>query len=145
VVRMWTVAVSKKVPAGKLKSVTVSRRSRPSISSQYSSEVSLLEAGASCSPRPIFSSLTSRLSAAERIREASACSVPIVVPFGRVITNEAKEKFLHLMSNELRNPLQSITCTGVQSGPAVRSDSLVERRGFELPVLFAPRIFREGG
>ena len=32
----------------------------------------------------------------------------------------------------------------VQTGPAVRTDSLVERRGFELPVLFALRMFREG-
>jgi len=52
---------------------------------QYSSEVSFLDAGASRSPPPIFSSLTSRLGAAERIRGASGCSVPTVVPFGRVM------------------------------------------------------------
>jgi hypothetical protein len=29
-------------------------------------------------------------------------------------------------------------------GPPVRTDSLLEQRGFELPVLFALRIFRKG-
>jgi hypothetical protein len=84
VVRMWTVAVSKKVPSGRLKSVTVSRCSRPSISSQYSSEVSLLDAAAYRHLRSNFSSRTSRLSATERIRAASGCSV-LMVPSGSVI------------------------------------------------------------
>src|SRR5712692_9528858 len=57
-----------KRPSGRLKSVTLSRCSRPSISSQYSSDVSLLDAAASRQLRSIFSSRTSRLSAAERIR-----------------------------------------------------------------------------
>src|SRR5438445_8657576 len=81
---MWTVAISKKVPSGKLKSVTASRCSRPSISSQYSSEVSLFDAG-ELSFGSIRSNATSRLSAAERILEASAPSVSRAVPSGRVM------------------------------------------------------------
>ena len=54
------------------------------------------------------------------------------------------------------NPLDAQFCQGceastektiareMQSAPAVSSASLLERRGFELPVLFALRIFREG-
>jgi hypothetical protein len=69
----------------RLKSVTVSRCSKPSMSSQYSSDVSLLNAPASRRLGPIFSSRTSRLSTAERMRAASGCSVLIVVPSGSVI------------------------------------------------------------
>jgi len=41
VVNTWTTAVSKNVPSGSVKSVTVSLRSRPSISGQYSSALAV--------------------------------------------------------------------------------------------------------
>jgi Luciferase-like monooxygenase len=54
--------------------------------------------------------------------------------------------------NCIPQPLQKVcsdTCTWTTRGqgenaPTVRSVSLVEQRGFEMPVLFGPPVFREG-
>ena len=72
VVSTWTTAVSKNVPSGSVKSVTVSLWSRPSISGQYSSalavELSALEGAArSRRPRLAASNVTLRESARDRI------------------------------------------------------------------------------
>ena len=69
---------SKNVPSGRPKSVTASRWSRPSISNQYSSAVA---AGRSEDAE----SVTSRLSAWERLRWTSGCPLLTMVPSGKVM------------------------------------------------------------
>src|SRR5437899_4465035 len=77
VVNRWTMAQSKNVPSGRVKSVTVSRWSRPSMSGQYSSALT--------GPRWAARNVTSRLSAFERIWLRSSWSLVTVVPSGRAI------------------------------------------------------------
>src|SRR2546428_2770776 len=77
VVNRWTMATSKNVPSGSVKSVTVSRWSRPAMSGQYSSALT--------APRWAARNVTSRLSAFERIWLRSPWSLVTVVPSGRAI------------------------------------------------------------